>query len=136
MTLKCLERWGLVLVLITLLAACNRGPEKAIDQQEPGLVHVVLVWLKEPGNLAHRQQIIEGSKMLRDIPGVLDLRVGEVVTSDRAVVEDSYDVGLYLRLADQQALDQYLIHPTHKETVKREFLPIMERYQVLDFRSE
>ena len=107
----------------------------AAPPPEPGVVHVVLVWLKQPGNTAHRQQIIVGSNKLRQIPGVLDLQVGEVITSDRALVEDSYDIGLYLRFANQQDLRSYLTHPLHQATVKDEFVPIMDHYRVMDFAA-
>jgi len=131
-----LNRWILA-VLLFALSACGQQTQ-ANDSggtAEPGLVHVVLVWLKEPGNAEHRQQIIAGSKTLTDIPGVLDLRVGEVIAGERDVVEDSYDVGLYLRFASQADLQTYLTHPTHVTTVKQKFLPIMARYQVMDFQD-
>lgn len=102
----------------------------------PGVVHVVLVWLKDAGNAEHRQQVISGSKQLADIPGVLDLRVGTVIPSDRDVVDASYDVALYLRFASEADLQAYLVHPTHKTTVKEVFVPIMDHYRVMDFRDE
>ena len=104
--------------------------------QPPGVVHVVMVWLKEPGNMVHRAQIIDGSKKLRDIPGVQDLRVGEVVPSERDVVDDSFDVALYMRFANEEAMHAYLSHPDHVNVVKEYFVPIMDRYKVYDFRDE
>lgn len=109
----------------------------AQDMPKPaGVVHVVLVWLKEAGNTAQRQQIITASKQLKDIPGVLDLRVGEVIPSDRSVVDSSYDVALTLRFANDAALQAYLIHPVHKRTVKEVFMPIMDKFRVMDFRDQ
>ncbi len=118
------------LLLVLLLAA---SPVFAQPAPQQGVVHAVLVWLKQPGNAEHRAQIIAGSQKLRDVPGVLDLRVGEVIRSERGVVEDGYDVGLTLRFASQQALQDYLVHPLHKSTVKTEFAPIMDHYRVFDF---
>ncbi len=118
-----------------LLSACSHWPASSQDvpEQRSFLVHVVLVWLKQPGNPEHRQQIIRASQALRDIPGVQDLYVGEVVLSDRPVVEDSYDVALSLRFANAEDLQTYLDHPAHVHAVRQEFLPIMQRYQVIDF---
>ncbi len=98
-------------------------------------MHVVLIWLKHSGNAEHQARIIEASRVLARIPGVQELRVGRVVASERAVVEDSYDVALSMRFDDAQALQDYLTHPLHVGTVKSEFMPIMQRYQVIDFQS-
>ena len=52
------------------------------SEREQALSHVVLCWLKEPGNADHRNQIIEVSKTFKKIPGVLDVRVGKVIESN------------------------------------------------------
>lgn len=125
---------GLVIILcacLTAQAVVAHDPPKP-----PGVVHVVLVWLKKPGDIEHRKQIIEATKQLQDIPGVLDLRVGEVVPSDREVVDASFDVALYLRFASQEALQSYLAHPLHQTLVKEELAPLMERYRVFDFEDQ
>lgn len=103
---------------------------------EPGLIHVVLVWLKEPGNDAHRQKIVEGSKALQAIPQVLDLRAGAVIKNNRPVAEDSFDVGLYFRFENKEALQAYRAHPIHVDTVNQVFKPLMKRFQVMDFLEE
>lgn len=120
-----------VFLALTSLGGFAHDPPKP-----PGIVHVVVVWLKEPGNAEHRQQIIAGSKQLKEIPGVLDLRVGKVVPSEREVVDSSYDVAIYLRFANAEDLQAYLVHPIHKAAVKDVFVPIMDRYKVYDFTAE
>lgn len=45
------------------------------------ITHVVVVWLKEPGNEAHRRQIIEETRKLQTIPGILSLDLGPCVKS-------------------------------------------------------
>lgn len=118
-------------LLLAFLISTNTVFAQPAPQQ--GVMHVVLVWLKQPQNPVHRAQIIAGTQKLREVPGVLDLQVGEVITSDRNVVEDSYDVALTLRFASLQALNDYLGHPLHQSTVKTEFVPIMDHYRVFDF---
>lgn len=122
-----------VIGLVSALSACAMLPTWQDDEQY--LVHVVLVWLKQPGNLQHRQEIIQASRALGEIPGVLDLRVGQVVPGERDVVEDSYDIGLVLRFRGKDALQAYLDHPLHVSTVKARFMPLMARYQVMDFAA-
>ena len=68
---------------ITLaLAGCDRGTG---GEAAPGRVtHVVLCWLKEPGNPQQRAQLVEVSRTFSEIPGVLEVKAGTVVPSDRA----------------------------------------------------
>ncbi len=107
---------------------------------EPGhdttVVHVVLVWLKEPGNLEHRQRIIEISREFETIPGVIDVSVGEVVPSDRPIVDDSFDVGLYLTFSSVDAMNAYLADDRHQQALREVFRPLSERYIVYDFQDE
>ena len=120
-------------VLVAALLCCGGSASADSDGE---VVHVVMVWLKQPGNEAHRQQLIDGSKRLQQIPGVIDLQVGSVIHSDREVVEDSFDVALSVRFEDHAALQNYLQHPLHLGTVKSVFVPIMDHYRVLDFTSQ
>ena len=43
------------------------------SRHDGALQHVVLIWLKDAGNVEQRQKIIEVSKSFRDIPGVLQV---------------------------------------------------------------
>ena len=131
-----MQKIATFLLVCVLAAPAMAGPDTApasASSAHANIAHIVLIWLKEPGNAEHRQRIIDTSQKLRAIPGVLDLQVGPVLPSDRAVAEDGYDVGLYVRLKDRQALQAYLEHPTHTGKLAEVFLPIMDRYKVFDF---
>ena len=69
------------------------------------------------------------------IPGVLRVATGEVVISDRPIVEDSYDVGLLVVVEDEEALQQYLDHPIHRKAKKEVMLPMVEKVLVYDFKN-
>ena len=129
-----LRRWIWLLFVVT--AAVVSLPALAA---EPGhdttVVHVVLVWLKEPGNLEHRQRIIEISREFETIPGVIDVSVGEVVPSDRSIVDDSFDVGLYLTFSSVEAMNTYLADDRHQKALREIFRPLSERYIVYDFQD-
>ena len=130
-----LRRWFWLPLLAT--AAVFPAPVLAA---EPGhdttVVHVVLVWLKEPGNLEHRQRIIEISREFETIPGVIDVHVGEVVPSDRPIVDDSFDVGLYLTFSSVEAMQTYLANDRHQQALREVFRPLAKRYIVYDFQDE
>ena len=122
----------LILVLIIGSLGCV-SYEK--DDSEKAIQHVVLCWLKEPGNHLHRNQIIEVSKTFRNIPGVLEVRVGEVIESDRAIVDDSFDVAILVVVPDGKCLQDYLDHPLHQTAKKKVLLPLVEKVVVYDFQE-
>ena len=97
--------------------------------------HFVLCWLKEPGNLDHRRQIIEASKTFRKIPSVLEAQAGTAVRSDRSIVDDSFDVGILIVVRDKDSLSSYLEHPLHQKAKKEILLPLVDKILVYDFKN-
>ena len=75
--------------------------------------HIVIVWLKEPGNHAARKRVLENSQRLGAIPGVLSIKSGRAIPGNRPVVDSSFDVALVITLADAAAMQDYLTHPIH-----------------------
>ena len=120
-----------VIIILLALAGCS-SVEPAHDH---ALHHVVLCWLKEPGNVRHRQQIIEVSKSFRKIPGVLEVRVGQVVPSDREIADDSFDVAILVTVPDQKRLAEYLDHPIHQKAKKDVLLALVDKIIVYDFKE-
>ena len=104
------------------------------SERQQTLNHVVLCWLKEPGNTAHRDQIIEISRTFKDIPGVLKVSAGEVIASDRPIVDDSFDVGILVIVPDAKRLQEYLHHPIHQNAKRDILLPLVEKVLVYDFK--
>lgn len=105
------------------------------DCTEPRIVHVVLVWLKEPGNQEHRAQVIEATRKFEEIPGIEEIRVGEPISSQRSTVDDSYDIGLYMIFTSTEALDIYLAHPAHKDAQRSVLRPLVSKIVVYDFED-
>jgi hypothetical protein len=102
--------------------------------REDPIDHVVIVWLKEPGNDAQRQQMIDRSKTFTQIPGVQRVSVGTALPSTRPVVDSSYDVALVIRFANEQALRDYDQHPIHRKAVQELLAPLAARFVIYDFR--
>jgi hypothetical protein len=103
--------------------------------EEKRLYHVVLCWLKEPGNKTDRKKIIEVTKLFHDIPGVINARAGEVVISDRDIVDDSYDVGILIVTKNENELQKYLVHPIHQKAKKDVLVPLVDKILVYDFKN-
>ena len=120
-----------IIILCLILSACASTATNFT--KETAIVHVVLIWLKEPGNQKHTQQIIEISNQLKEIPELQEMRVGRSIPSDRKIVDDSFDVGLYMTFVDQENMQRYLVHPKHKEAVKTVLKPLASKIIVYDF---
>ena len=130
-----MRRHWIWLLLFTISAAGSFPALAAEPGHDTTVVHVVLVWLKEPGNPEHRQQIVNATREFESIPGVIDVRVGEVVPSDGSIVDDSFDVGLYLTFSSVDAMKAYLADDRHQQALREVFRPLSERYIVYDFKD-
>ncbi len=116
----------------TVLVACTTTNT---DQQEY-VVHMVLVWLNEPGNEEHINQIIDETKNLKEIVEIKQLRVGKSISSNRNIVDDSFDVGIYMAFESVDEMQRYLLHPRHKDIVKTVIKPLSNKLLVYDFNGQ
>ena len=57
------------------------------------------------------------------------------VPSDRPIVDDSFDVGLYLTFSSVEAMNAYLADDRHQKALREVFRPLSERYIVYDFQD-
>lgn len=126
---RCLRVLPVPALLLCLLLCL---PPAAGQDSQP-LEHVVIVWLKQPGNQDAQSRIIGASQALTTIPGVVSLRVGTAVASERPIVDSSFDVALVVSFSDRAALDSYLTHPLHVQLVETTLKPLVERILVYDF---
>lgn len=101
---------------------------------EAGIHHIVLVWLKLSGSPTYRAQIIDESKALEKIPGVISVNAGRSLISDREIVDHSFDVGLDITFETRDELNYYLTHPDHVQFVER-IKPLVERIVVYDIKK-
>jgi hypothetical protein len=116
-----------LLAVMVILGGC--GP----SETPRAVTHVVVCWLKDPGNADARDQIIEASRSFSAIPGVRGVRVGPALPSERAIVDDSFDVAIVLSFEDNQALARYLEHPRHQKAVREVLQPLVRKVIVYDF---
>jgi hypothetical protein len=105
-----------------------------LGSRHDGALQHVLIWLKDAGNVEHRDKIIEVSRSFRDIPGVLQVQSGKAVASDRGIVDDSFDVGILVVVPDERRLAEYLAHPIHQRARNDVLMPLVEKVLVYDFK--
>ena len=117
------------LTVSMLIVGCASAQISSPDE----LHHVVLLWLKEPGKQQAVSEIIAVSETVRDIPGVIDVKAGTPVPSERSVVDGTYDVALLVVVEDKAALQAYLDHPIHTAASRDVLKPAVERVIIYDF---
>src|SRR5438128_4601126 len=86
---------------IKALEADNRRLSQELDQLKAqpattkitagGVSHVVLVWLKKPGDAEARTAVLGAIPQIKTIPGVIDVQAGRVIPSTRPVVDSTFD---------------------------------------------
>jgi hypothetical protein len=110
--------------------ATGAGAAAALPRGAIG--HVVIVWLKEPGNPDGRRQVIDASDTFRSVAGVLSVEAGEKLASPRRNVDDTYDVAVVMWFKDRPSLERYQTHPAHLEMLSR-VGPLIDRTIAYDF---
>ena len=121
------------LAVLSLLASCTTCPMGCKTTSQGKVEHVVLIWLKKPGNAADRARAISTAKMFqKEIREIQHLSVGQPLASERPVVDDSFDVGLVMRFANQADLSTYEKHPVHMKAVNDVLKPMAAKLLVYD----
>jgi len=124
----------LTVMLAAGLPGCSVRPRPL--EQQARVCHVIIMWLKEPGNDAARSKMVASSHKFSYIPGVLNVYAGRILPGNRPVVDNSFDVAVVMTFADEAALAGYLEHPVHKKEIKEALEPLVDRILVYDFTIE
>ena len=120
-----------------ILSSCTTCPFGCQTTAKGKVEHVVLVWLKRPGNAADRATLIATAKKFQaEIKQIQHLSVGPAVPSERPIVDDSFDVAFVMRFASKADLDVYEKHPVHVNAVKQTLLPMAKKVLVYDVGCE
>ncbi len=123
---------NLTIKLMALSILMMLSPLASADKDQR-ISHVVIVWLKQPGNEEMRRQFIEASRQLGDLPGIVNRHVGVVSPSDRTIVDDTFDVAVTVTLKNRAALKAYLNNPRHKKILHDKIKPLVNRTVIYDF---
>lgn len=117
-----------------LVSACSTCP---FAPKSGEIDHIVLAWLKKPGDKADQAKVIAASKELKaGIKEVQSLSVGRALPSERAIVDDSFDVALVMRFKNAADLATYEKHPVHVKAVTEVLKPLTKQIRVHDLVRE
>jgi len=97
------------------------------------LSHIVIFWTNPAQPDAAVELLAGANQLLKNIPGVLQFHAGQMVSSPRPVVEQSYQVALNLIFPDRPAEQAYQKHPQHVEFVEKYVKRLVKRLVVYDF---
>jgi len=120
-------------ISVLLIMVCIGTPSFAEESNtEEQVYHVVLVWLKTYRNEMRINKIIESSKELKNIPGVLEVSTGKVLRSARVIVDDTFDVSIIIKFASKKYLEDYLVHPIHVKIANEVIKPLANKITIYD----
>ncbi len=130
-----------LLLCLSVLAGCARCPENLANspRERATVEHVVVCWLKNPGDPSAIAALIETSQSFQRLPGVVSIDVGPVLISDqsdRPGVDSSFDLAVVMRFTDEGAYRAYLENPLHERAVVEKLKPLTRRVAVYDFRPQ
>src|SRR4051812_29444339 len=128
---RTISTMGAMVMMLGLCASCAH--HRAAAEVKPGMVvHVVVCWLKTPGDEAQRQQLIDVTRTFKAIPGVVGVAAGRTLPSTRPVVDATFDVGIVILFRDRQAMTDYLENPIHKKALADTLKPLVGKQIVYD----
>lgn len=125
-------RYFVLLWFVLVATNAFANPVERRNTSSGQVDHIVIAWLKQPGNKTARREFVRITKSFADLPGVLSHDVGEVLPGERKVVDSSFDVAAVIRFKDKASLMAYLKHPKHKEAVKKLLKPLVKKLVVYD----
>ena len=118
-------------IFLTLILVSLPLKAEEFKNDEP-VYHIVLIWLKTYRNEMRINKIINASKELKNIPGVLEVTTGKVLRSSRVIVDDTFDVSVIIKFASKDYLNDYLVHPIHVKLANEVLKPLANKITVYD----
>jgi D-alanyl-D-alanine dipeptidase len=95
--------------------------------------HIVLVWLKRPGNEADKAKLIRASEGLRLGTGLIRAaRYGGPLSSDRPEVDDSFDLALLMTFASSADLGRFATDISHRKAIEEVLRPLAAKVRIHD----
>jgi hypothetical protein len=127
-------RVSIFLIFLALcLSSCNAHAANARSGQ---VTHVMLFWLKRPGNVDDQNVLRRGLRTLRRFRGVNDVRFGRSLSVDRLSLEQSFDLGVVVVFRDREAFEKFEHDPWRGGAINGMLRPLIRRYVVYNFANE
>jgi len=126
-----LANWEKYPPLDTPIGDLARSGKPAVRSGQ--IEHVVYVWLKRPGNAKDRAALVRATSEMQKTTGLItSFRHGRPVRGDRPMVDDTFDLALFMRFADRAALRAFEKHPVHERAKKEILRPLARKVLIYD----
>ena len=122
--------------LICLAVSLSSSNAQAANARSGQITHVVLFWLKRPGNADDQNVLLRALRTLRRFRGINDIRVGRALPVDRPGLEQSFDLGVVVIFRDREALEKFEHDPRRGGALDAMLQPLVRRYTVYNFANE
>jgi len=104
----------------------------SLEAATPRVSHVLIIWLKRPGNVQDQETLIRAAAHFRRISGVVRVEAGPGLPVTRPGIEQPFDVGIVILFKNRKALASYQNNPRHQLAVRQVLLPLARRFVVYD----
>jgi hypothetical protein len=136
MNLSLFLRMRVALFLTCIALFLAPAGAQAIATRSGQVTHVMLFWLKRPGNVDDQNYLLRALRTLRRARGVNDMRVGRSLPVDRPSVEQSFDLGVVMIFRDREALEKFERDQQRKQAIDAMLGPLVRQYTVYNFVNE
>ena len=99
----------------TAIFASNKSSEK---QMKNIFIHHVYFWLKNTGNIADRDKLVEGLKKLSKATTIKQFHIGKPANTNREVIDSSYAVSWMLIFDNDADQAAYQTDPIHLKFIE------------------
>src|SRR6266513_4237451 len=124
-----------ILLCCTAFSLTSAGAQAATARSRQ-VTHVMLFWLKRPGNVDDQNYLLRALRTLRRVRGVNDMRVGRPLLVDRPGLEESFDLGVVLIFRDREALEKFQRDQQPEKAIDAMLRPLVRRYSIYNFVTE
>jgi hypothetical protein len=131
-----LLRMRVALFLTCIALSLAPAGAQAIATRSGQVTHVMLFWLKRPGNVDDQNFLRRALRTLRRARGVTDMRVGRSLPVDRPSVEQSFDLAVVMTFRDREALEKFERDQQRKQAIDAMLGPLVRQYTVYNFVNE
>src|SRR5438094_10421274 len=109
---------------------------QAVATRTGQVTHVMLFWLKRPGNVDDQNFLRRALRTLRRARGVNDVRFGRPLPVDRPDVERSFDLGVIMTFRDREAFSKFERDQQGEQAIDAMLRPLVRQYTVYNFVNE
>ena len=135
-----MKRFFVLFLFCCLLASCERGTKVSYATHielngdavlEDPFIHSVYFWFKKSTTPEQLETFYADTEKLREIEVVKALYTGKPASTDRPIVERSYDFAVIVHFEDLASHDVYQKHLIHLELLEKH-ASIWEKIMITD----